>query len=85
MADDQAVLGTGLSLLLVNRADFTARISIDPTLTTLWTRSNGSFSTTYRFHAAAPRRTYAMRSRIRPEAAYPFLLDYTKSVKVRVR
>jgi hypothetical protein len=55
------------------------------TFATVRTSDSGAFSTRYRFRSGAPRRTYPMRVRIRPEAAYPFAVGYSKSVRVRVR
>ena len=55
------------------------------TFATVRTRASGAFSTRYRFRAAAPRKTYPMRVRVRPDAAYPFAVGYSRSVKVRVR
>ena len=52
---------------------------------TVRTRASGAFSTRYRFRATAPRKTYPMRVRVRPDAAYPFAVGYSRSVKVRVR
>jgi hypothetical protein len=45
----------------------------------------GRFSTHYRFHSGAPRRTYPMRVRVRPDSSYPFALGYSRAVRVRVR
>jgi len=55
------------------------------TFATVRTRPSGSFSTRYRFRSSAPRRTYPMRVRVRPEAAYPYAVGYSRSVRVRVR
>jgi hypothetical protein len=55
------------------------------TFATVRTKPSGAFAARYRFRGSAPRRTYPMRVRIRPDAAYPFAVGYSKSVKVRVR
>jgi hypothetical protein len=55
------------------------------TFATVRTRASGTFTTRYRFRSSAPRKTYPMRVRVRPDAAYPFAVGYSKSVKVRVR
>jgi hypothetical protein len=55
------------------------------TFATVRTKASGAFSTRYRFRRAAPHKTYPMRVRIRPDAAYPFSVGYSKRVKVRVR
>jgi hypothetical protein len=55
------------------------------TFASVRTRRSGSFTAHYRFHRAAPRRTYPMRVRVRPESAYPYALGYSKTVRVRVR
>jgi hypothetical protein len=55
------------------------------TFASVRTKTSGAFTARYRFRSSAPRRSYAMRARIRPDAAYPFSVGYTRSVKVRVR
>ena len=55
------------------------------TFATVRTRASGTFTTRYRFRGTAPRKTYPMRVRVRPDAAYPFAVGYSRSVKVRVR
>jgi hypothetical protein len=55
------------------------------TFATVRTRASGTFTARYRFRSSAPRKTYPMRVRVRPDAAYPFAVGYSKSVKVRVR
>ena len=55
------------------------------TFATVRTRASGRFTTQYRFRSGAPRKTYPMRVRVRPDAAYPFAVGYSKPVKVRVR
>jgi hypothetical protein len=55
------------------------------TFATVRTRASGTFSTRYRFRATAPRKTYPMRVRVRPDAAYPFSVGYSRAVRVRVR
>jgi hypothetical protein len=55
------------------------------TFASVRTTRAGTFATHYRFHRSAPRRTYPMRVRVRPESSYPYALGYSKSVRVRVR
>ena len=55
------------------------------TFASVRTKRSGSFTTHYRFHRGAPRRTYPMRVRVRPEAAYPYALGYSRAVRIRVR
>ena len=55
------------------------------TFASVRTKRSGSFSTHYRFHRTAPRRTYPMRVRVRPESSYPYALGYSRAVRVRVR
>jgi hypothetical protein len=55
------------------------------TFATVRSRASGTFTTRYRFRSSAPRKTYPMRVRVRPDAAYPFAVGYSKAVKVRVR
>jgi hypothetical protein len=55
------------------------------TFATVRSRASGTFTTRYRFRSSAPRKTYPMRVRVRPDAAYPFAVGYSRSVKVRVR
>ena len=55
------------------------------TFATVRTRRNGRFTTHYRFRRAAPRITYPMRVRVRPDAAYPYALGYSRAVRVTVR
>jgi hypothetical protein len=55
------------------------------TFATVRTRASGTFATRYRFRRAAPRKTYPMRVRVRPDAAYPYAVGYSKAVRVRVR
>lgn len=55
------------------------------TFASVRTKRSGSFSTHYRFHSSAPRKTYPMRVRVRPESSYPYALGYSKPVRVTVR
>jgi hypothetical protein len=55
------------------------------TFASVRTRRSGSFATHYRFHRSAPRRTYPMRVRVRPDSSYPYALGYSKAVRIRVR
>jgi hypothetical protein len=55
------------------------------TFASVRTKRSGSFATHYRFHRGAPRKTYAMRVRVRPESSYPYALGYSRAVRVRVR
>jgi hypothetical protein len=55
------------------------------TFATVRTRASGSFRTHYRFRASAPRKTYPMRVRVRPDAAFPYAVGYSRLVRVRVR
>jgi hypothetical protein len=55
------------------------------TFASVRTQRSGSFTTHYRFHRSAPRKTYPMRVRVRPESSYPYALGYSRAVRVRVR
>jgi hypothetical protein len=55
------------------------------TFATVRTNRAGRFATRYRFSRGAPRKTYPMRIRVRPESSYPYALGYSKSVRVTVR
>jgi hypothetical protein len=55
------------------------------TFATVRTRASGAFTMRYRFRSSAPRKTYPMRVRVRPDAAYPFAVGYSRAVRVRVR
>jgi hypothetical protein len=55
------------------------------TFASVRTRRSGSFATHYRFHRSAPRKTYPIRVRVRPESSYPYALGYSRAVRVRVR
>jgi hypothetical protein len=55
------------------------------TFATVRTKASGTFSTRYRFRSSAPRKTYPMRVRVRPDAGYPYAVGYSKAVRVRVR
>jgi hypothetical protein len=55
------------------------------TFATVRSRASGTFTTRYRFRSSAPRKTYPMRVRVRPDAAYPFAVGYSRAVRVRVR
>jgi hypothetical protein len=55
------------------------------TFASVRTKRSGAFTTHYRFHRSAPRRTYPMRVRVRPESSYPYALGYSRAVRVRVR
>ena len=43
------------------------------------TRASGAFTTRYRFRSSAPRKTYPMRVRVRPDAAYPYAVGYSRA------
>jgi hypothetical protein len=55
------------------------------TFASVRTKPSGGFATHYRFHRTAPRRTYPMRVRVRPESSYPYALGYSRAVRIRVR
>jgi hypothetical protein len=55
------------------------------TFASVRTKRSGNFATHYRFHRSAPRKTYPMRVRVRPESSYPYSLGYSRAVRVRVR
>jgi hypothetical protein len=55
------------------------------TFASVRTKRSGSFATHYRFHRSAPRKTYPMRVRVRPESSYPYSLGYSRAARVRVR
>ena len=55
------------------------------TFATVRSRPSGTFTKRYRFRGTAPRKTYPMRVRVRPDAAYPFAVGYSPAVRVRVR
>ena len=48
-------------------------------------KSNGMFRFRYRFEATRGRVTYRFRARVRAEAAYPYELGYSRTVRVSVR
>ena len=48
------------------------------TFATVRTPGVGRVRTRYRFRRAAPRKTYPMRVRVRPDAAYPFAVGYSR-------
>jgi hypothetical protein len=52
---------------------------------TLRSRTDGRFSTRYRFKAASAGRRFRLRVRVRAEASYPFSTGYSRVVRVRVR
>lgn len=45
----------------------------------------GRYRTHYRFSTAAAGRSFRLRVRVRPDAAYPFAVGYSHAVRVRVR
>lgn len=47
--------------------------------------ATGRFAYRYAFRAESRGRTFRMRARVRADAAYPFSLGYSKTIRVRVR
>jgi hypothetical protein len=48
-------------------------------------RGGGRFRTSYKLQRTFGPRTFRFRARVRPEAAYPYTLGYSRVVRVRVR